>query len=297
MSSSPSTPTSSPSSSHVTSVFSQGPPSQNTRSSVMNRTLPPGTPPASYQVAIRHIQERETAIAASIASAASRNHTPSPSYPIRNSDYEEPVPSTLSPSIPSSPTQHPLPDSSFTHHHSTPLRPPPLSIHQPSSSYTSTSNTFNQPSPMTVDPSLIRYQMMQEHMDTMHSDIASLGHKHDHAMTAMGEMNDNIDILTNNIGGIDSNVAALKDLILSMGKKMQPPVALPRPALVPSILLPRPGIVPSAIPHDRSSPVSRRPAPKPVIHQPQLPDRVPLGHVQSMSQASSFTSVHSSLPN
>ena len=120
---------------------------------------------------------------------------------------------------------------------------------------------------------------MQEHMDTMHSDIVSLGHKHDHAMTAMGEMNDNIDILTNNIGGIDSNVAALKDLILSMGKKMQPPVALPRPALVPSILLPRPGIVPSAIPHDRSSPVSRRPAPKPVIHQPHLPDRVPLGHV------------------
>ena len=63
-------PPSSPESSHVTTVYSQGPPSQtsvfargppsqNTRSSTMNRSLPSTTPPASYRTALLHIQQRE----------------------------------------------------------------------------------------------------------------------------------------------------------------------------------------------------------------------------------------------
>ena len=297
MSSSPSTPTSTHSSGHVTSVFSQGPPSQNTRSSVMNRTLPNTTPPASYQVAIRHIADREAAIAAS-ASVASRHRTPSPPFETINHGHPEVLPpSTSYPPTPPSTLQNHLPDSSLVHHHSTPLRPPPLSIRQPSSSYTSTTNTFNQPSPMTVDPSLVRHQMMQEHMDTMHSDIASLGHKHDHTMTRIGELNENIGALQNNIGGIDSNVNALKNLLLNLGQKLNPTARPPPPELVPSVLLPHhPSSVPSNVPRNLPHQVQQNMTDTITGNQTQVPHRVPLGNIQSMSQTSSFTSMPSSLP-
>ena len=63
-------------------------------------------------------------------------------------------------------------------------------------------------------PSQSRFKQMQEHTDTMHSDIASLGHKHDFTMTRVDELNDNI-------GCLDNNINTMKNLIITMADKIQ----------------------------------------------------------------------------
>ena len=106
-----SSPPSSPESSHITTVYSQGPlsqtfacgpPSQNTRSSVMNRSRPSTTPPASYRTALLHIQQCES---------------------IENQNNEATSPSSVrSPSVHSTPSS-PVPLTQLEHHPSIPPSP------------------------------------------------------------------------------------------------------------------------------------------------------------------------------
>ena len=299
-------PPSSPESSHVTTVYSQGPPSQtsvfargppsqNTRSSTMNRSLPSTTPPASYRTALLHIQQRER----NEAQLSHGNTTPvrtrspsihsTPSSPVPLSHLEPEQPVSSSPFIPirhstssPSPSRYQPPSD----HHPTQQitsTPDDKSLSHSSPSQVDTDSHPRWSSPASMTPSLSRYKLMQEHMDNMHNDIASLGHKHDFTYTAINELRDNI-------GCIDNNMDVMKELITTMAEKIQtitpsaPPVT--QPSIVPSTV---PSHVPSAIPLALAPdlPQSRILGPRPS----QIPNRVPTHNLHTLSQASSFTSI------
>ena len=94
-------------------------------------------------------------------------------------------------------------------------------------------------------------------MDNMHSDIASLGHKHDFTYTTIGE-------LYENIGCIDNNMNVMKKLITTMAEKIQ--------MITPSApVITQPSIVPSNMP-------SNMPSAIPLTHAPDLPPSRVHGH-------------------
>ena len=299
----PTPPPSSPESSHVLTVFSQGPPSQNTRSSVMNRTLPNTTPPASYRVALMHIQQREEeevrsrSLDPSTSPSPFHVSTPSPSpTPGLDSFPHSPSGSILSTTV--HPTPHrpnlkepPSASSSPGSRHSSSILPLSRRLaHSPPSAASafhhpplSTSSLLSSPKPPSVTTSTKRYHLMQEHMDNMHSDIASLGHKHDHAMTEIGDIRDNI-------GYLDLNIDRMKNLIIGLGNKFDN--VLPSTAVPPD-----PSRLPTDMPKGRSSAtpfVSRAPRPPSMPLSgpfPPVPNRVSShGQQNTMSQTSSFTS-------
>ena len=296
-------PPSSPESSHVTTVYSQGPPSQtfargppsqNTRSSVMNRTRPSTTPPDSYRTALLHIQQRESnerlsnePTPPSNTRSPSIHSTPSSPVPLSQLDALPLVP--LSPFVP---IRHssPSPSSSFQqpvdHHRTQQLASSPhsQSIHHSSpASQDHSENARRWSSSISMTPSQSRYKLMQEHMDTMHSDIASLGHKHDFAMTRMGVLNDNI-------GCIDNNITSMKSLILTIADKItkiEPQThSIRQPQLVPSN-------VPTDVPLVNPPIVAPdlHPSSLPSLRPSQIPNRVPTHNLHTLSQASSFTSI------
>ena len=129
---------------------------------------------------------------------------------------------------------------------------------------------------------------MQEHMNMMYININSLGHKHhDHVMTEIGELCENIGDCKENIGGINSNVNTLRDLILNMSQKLQINDNQPYQDLVPSSILlsHHPSSLLSDIPPQTPTPVHHPNASIPLSYQSQVPQCVPPGNLQSMSSS------------
>ena len=140
----------------------------------MNRVVPDAVPLTTYLSALTQGRTDETR-----SSPQSRPFTPRPHQPVANS------------SIRGSMLHHPSPPHTTrsSSHHLTPpdlhafapqrtiVDPTPSSVGPPHLSHSSTSYAPSS-SQLSISPTITRYQIMQEHMDTMHSDIASLGHKH-----------------------------------------------------------------------------------------------------------------------
>jgi peptidoglycan hydrolase CwlO-like protein len=66
---------------------------------------------------------------------------------------------------------------------------------------------------LSVSASQTHQQIIQEHMDTMHSDINSFSHKHDHVRTETSNLRENI-------GHIDTNLEHMRNMI-SITKAIQ----------------------------------------------------------------------------
>ena len=267
----------------------------------MNRVVPDAVPLATYLSAVTQGQTSETVASQHSRPSTPRLHHSDTNPPTRGSSLRPPSP----PRTPHSSSRHSSQQRVSSHHLTPPDLHPitrhavagstPSSVgppHLPSSgsaphlSYSSAVASSYAPtsSQLSISPTITRYQIMQEHMDTMHSDIASLGHKHDFAMNEISNMKTTLDT---NLGNMDTNITSLRDLLINVTNIIKPTVQTNVPLVHPAAR--HPSTVPSHVPTD---PVPIRPQSmvSSSILQP-IPNRVPITTHLGMSQASSFTSV------
>eukprot|EP00957_Ditylum_brightwellii_P209135 15360495-Ditylum_brightwellii.AAC.1 len=127
-------------------------------------------------------------------------------------------------------------------------------------------------------------------MDTMHDDIASLGHKHDYTMTKISELQGNVNDLRNNVEHVNDNVNSMKDLLFKLTDKIQDLATKSKntvePTAIPSTAPPIvPTDVPSTLPTDPTQPISF------TLRPSQIPSCMLTHNLHTLSQASSFTSI------